>query len=86
MCLTHSTTAWLNRFPPQRGFVAALEKAYAHIQRAPATGSPRWAHELNIPGLHSWPCSPHPQLVFYLVQPERIEVWRVLHGSRDIPV
>ena len=67
------------------GFVAALEKAYGHIQRAPATGSPRWAHELNIPGLRSWPCSPYPQLVFYVVQPERIEVWRVLHGSRDIP-
>ena len=67
------------------GFVAALEKAYDHIQRAPATGSPRWAHELNIPGLRSWPCSPYPHLVFYVVQAERIEIWRVLHASRDIP-
>ena len=57
---------------PAEGFVAALENAYDHIQRAPATGSPRWAHELNIPGLRSWPCSPYPQLVFYVVQPERI--------------
>lgn len=68
------------------GFVAALEQAYEPIQRAPATGSPRWAHELNIPGLRSWPCSPYPQRVFYVVQPERIEVWRVLQGSRHIPV
>ena len=67
------------------GFVAAIEKAYGHIQRAPATGSPRWAHELNIPGLRSWPCLPYKQQVFYVVRPERIEVWRVLHGSRDIP-
>ena len=67
------------------GFIAALERAYAHIQRAPATGSPRWAHALNIPGLRSWPCTPYPQLVFYVVQPERIEIWRVLHGSLDIP-
>ena len=78
-CLAESVSA-------AEGFVAALEKAYVHIQRAPDTGSPRWAHELNIPGLRSWPCSPYAQLVFYLVQPERIEVWRVLHGSRDIPV
>lgn len=67
------------------GFVAALEKAYDHIQRAPATGSPRWAHELNIPGLRSWPCTPYPQLVFYVERPDRTEVWRVLHGGRDIP-
>ncbi len=78
-CLTESVSA-------AEGFVAALEKAYRHIQRAPATGSPRWAHELNIPGLRSWPCSPYPQLVFYMQRPERIEVWRVLHGKRDIPV
>ena len=67
------------------GFVATLERAYDHIQRAPATGSPRWAHELNIPGLRSWPCSPYPHLVFYVARPKHIEVWRVLHGSRDIP-
>lgn len=67
------------------GFVAALEMACGHIQRAPATGSPGWAHELNIPGLRSWPCTPYPQLVFYMQRPERIEVWRVLQGSRDIP-
>jgi toxin ParE1/3/4 len=32
-------------------FVDALERAYAHIGRQPASGSPRYAHELNIPGL-----------------------------------
>ena len=77
-CLAESLSA-------AEGFIAALEKAYDHIQRAPAAGSPRLAHELNIPGLRSWSCSPYPQLAFYVVQPERIEVWRVLHGSRDIP-
>ena len=57
-CLAESLSA-------AEGFVAAPEKAYGHIRRAPATGSPRWAHELNIPGLRSWPCSPYPQRVFY---------------------
>jgi toxin ParE1/3/4 len=67
------------------GFVNALERAFAHIRRAPATGSPRWAHELQIPGLRSWPCGRYPHLVFYLPLPDRIEVWRVLHSKRDIP-
>ncbi len=30
------------------GLVDALERAYAHIGRHPATGSPRHAHELNL--------------------------------------
>jgi toxin ParE1/3/4 len=33
------------------GMIDALEKAYAHIARHPATGSPRYAHELNLPHL-----------------------------------
>ena len=67
------------------GFVEAIEQAFTHIRRAPESGSPRWAHELRIPGLRSWPCGRYPYLVFYMPLPERIEVWRVLHGSRDIP-
>ncbi|MEY4713560.1 MAG: hypothetical protein RIS88_3010 [Pseudomonadota bacterium] len=66
-------------------FVDALEKAYAHIARHPATGSPRYAQELNLPGLRSWPLTRHPYLVFYMEHPDRIDVWRVLHGKRDIP-
>ena len=71
--------------PVAEGFVGALEAAFAHIQRAPATGSPRWAHALHVPGQRSWPLTRYPYLVFYLLLPDRIEVWRVLHGKRDIP-
>jgi len=46
------------------GFIDALEQAYAHIGRHPATGSPRYAHELNLPGLRSWPLTHYPHLVF----------------------
>jgi len=67
------------------GFIDALAKAYAHIGRHPATGSPRYAHELNLPGLRFWPLVHHPYLVFYVERPEHIDVWRVLHGQRDIP-
>jgi len=68
------------------GFIDALEKAYGRIARHPATGSPRYAHELNLPGLSAWPLTRHPHLVFYVEHPDHIDVWRVLHGQRDIPV
>ena len=67
------------------GFIDALEKAYTHIGRHPATGSSRYAHELDLPGLRFWPLPRYPHLVFYVEHENHIDVWRVLHGQRDIP-
>jgi toxin ParE1/3/4 len=67
------------------GFIDALEQAWVHISRHPATGSPHYAHELILPGLRSWPLTRYPYLVFYVERPDHIDVWRVLHGRRDIP-
>ncbi len=67
------------------GLIDALEKAYAHIGRQPATGSPRYAHELNLPGLRFWPLTRYPHGVFYIEKADHIDVWRVLHGQRDLP-
>lgn len=67
------------------GFVDALEQAFRHIQHQPGSGSPRYAHDLNLPGLRFWSCKRYPYLVFYVETEARIDIWRVLHGSRDIP-
>jgi len=67
------------------GFIDQLEQAFTHIARQPATGSPRYAHELNLPGLRFWPLTRYPHLVFYLEREDHIDVWRVLHGQRDLP-
>ncbi len=67
------------------GFIDALEQAYTHIGRHPATGSPRYAHALNLPGLRAWSLARYPYLVFYVERPDHIDIWRVLHGQRDIP-
>lgn len=67
------------------GFIDALEKAYGHLARHPATGSSRHAHELNLPGLRAWPMARYPDIIFYVERPEHIDVWRILHGQRDIP-
>jgi toxin ParE1/3/4 len=66
------------------GFIDALDQAYTHISRHPATGSPHYAHELNLPGLRLWPLAHYPHLVFYVERPEHIDVWSVLHAQRDI--
>lgn len=66
------------------GFIDALEDAYAHIAHNPATGSLRYAYELNLPGLRYWPLTRYPYLVFYVERTDHIDVWRVLHGKRDI--
>ena len=66
-------------------FIDALERAYGHISRYPASGSPRYAHELSLPGLRVWPLRRFPYLVFYIERDDHLDVWRVLHGQRDIP-
>jgi toxin ParE1/3/4 len=66
-------------------FVDALEQAYQHIQKHPQSGAPRYAHELDLPGLRFWHCKRFPYLVFYVELSTRIEIWRVLHGHQDIP-
>ncbi|HKU13230.1 MAG TPA: type II toxin-antitoxin system RelE/ParE family toxin [Steroidobacteraceae bacterium] len=56
-----------------------------HIARHPGSGSSRYAHELNLPGLRFWPVQKSPHLIFYVEHSGHIDVWRVLHGHRDIP-
>ena len=48
-------------------------------------GSPRYADELDIPGLRFRSAGKFPYLVFYVETEAEIDVWRVLHGARDIP-
>jgi len=65
--------------------VDALEDALCQISEQPASGSPRYAHELDIPSLRFRPTGKFPYLVFYVEGALEVDVWRVLHGSRDIP-
>lgn len=67
------------------GFIDALEEAYRHIGGHPASGSPRLAQELAIPGLRSWRLQRYPFLLLYLERADAVEVVRVLHAKRDIP-
>lgn len=66
-------------------FVGALEDARRKIGKQPGSGSPRYAHELDIPGLRYGSTGKFPYLVFYVERETEVDVWRILHGARDIP-
>ena len=67
------------------GFVDAVERAYQHISRQPASGSPHYGQELDLPGVRGWSVTGFPWLVFYIEHSRRVDILRVLHGERDIP-
>lgn len=66
-------------------FLAALQEALEHIEANPGTGSPRYAHELNIPNLRTWPITRFPYLLLYIEHDDFVDLLRVMHMSRDIP-
>ena len=68
------------------GFIDAQQVAYRFIGDHPATGSPRYANELGFPGLHSRMLKRYPYLVFYVERDAHIDIRRVLHAHRGIPV
>lgn len=66
-------------------FIDALEETFSHVADHPASGSPRYAYELALPGLRSLVVKGSPYLVFCVEREADIDVWRVLHAARDIP-
>lgn len=68
------------------GFVEALRSAYRAIREQPGTGSPRYADLIGSPGLRHRKLPRYPYLVFYVEGADHIDVWRILHAQRDIPV
>lgn len=78
---------YLNEHVPEAalGFMDALARAYTQISRSPATGAPRYAHELNSPGRRCRALKNYPYLAFYVAHENHIDVWRIAQGSRAIP-
>lgn len=68
-----------------RRFIDAAEQAVTIISRQPRIGSPRYAVELDWPGLRAHPIARFPSLIFYVEQTDHLDVLRVLHAHRDIP-
>jgi toxin ParE1/3/4 len=67
-------------------FASEVEDATARIARVPGMGSLRWSDMLDLPGLRCVSLRRFPYLVFHVERGDHIEIWRVLHSARDIPV
>ena len=66
-------------------FIDELEKVTKHVGDWPGSGSARFAEILGIPGLRSFALARFPYVVFYIEEDDHVDIWRVLHGKRDIP-
>ena len=59
-------------------FIDRVREALLDISMRTEAGSPRYGHELNLPGLRCWPVRSFPYLVFYMTARGQVDVWRVL--------
>ena len=67
-----------------RSFAVGVQEAFQHLSHFPASGSRRHGRELNLHDLRSWPVTGFPYLIFYVENEFIVDVYRVLHTSRDI--
>ncbi|MCE2483326.1 MAG: type II toxin-antitoxin system RelE/ParE family toxin [Alphaproteobacteria bacterium] len=75
----------IEHYLAEAGAAVALDLVDApEIGERPRTGSLRYAHELDIPGLRFRVAGKFPYLVFYVEKEAEVDVWRVLHGVRDV--
>ena len=66
------------------GFINALDQAFSQLSRYPQMGSPRPEYDLELDGIRSWPLKKFPHLIYYEIQTDHVELWRILHPRRDI--
>ncbi len=66
------------------GFINALDQAFSKLSRFPQMGSPRSEYDLELDGIRSWSLKKFPHLIYYEIQDDHIELWRILHPKRDI--
>jgi len=64
-------------------FLEAAYDTFEFLARNPGAGRQR--PDLNFPEIRSWRVMGFRRyLIFYRVLPDRIQIWRVLHGARDL--
>ncbi len=66
-------------------FLEALSEALLLIDAQPGIGSPRLAIAFRRPSLRVWPVRDFPYLICYHERNGIVEVWRIVHTSRNIP-
>ncbi len=64
-------------------FINAIEDAFFQLGRYPRMGSARPEYELALGGIRSWTLKKFPYLIYYEIQNDHIELWRIPHSKRD---
>ncbi len=66
-----------------RAFLEAAYDSFEFLARNPGIGRRR--PDLGFPEIRSWRVDGFRRyLIFYRELPDRIQIWRVLHGARDL--
>jgi toxin ParE1/3/4 len=66
-----------------RAFVNAAYESFEFLATNPGVGRTR--ADLGFPQVRSWRIKGFRRyLIFYRELPDRIQIWRVLHGARDL--
>ena len=66
-----------------RAFLEAAYDTFEFLARNPGIGRRR--SDLGFPDVRSWRVDRFRRyLIFYIELPDRIQIWRVLHGARDL--
>ncbi len=63
------------------GFIDDLQALFERISQHPASGSPRYAHELDLPDLRCGRLRRDPYLVFYMEREDHVGVWPIFDSS-----
>jgi toxin ParE1/3/4 len=84
-CDLQAAARFINKDNPTAAhqFLEAAYDTFEFLARNPGVGRAR--SDLDFPEIRSWRVSGFRRyLIFYRVLPDRIQIWRVLHGARDL--
>ena len=84
-CDLQNVARYIRRDNPAaaRAFLEAAYNAFEFLAQHPGAG--RHRADLGFPEVRSWRLRGFRRyLIFYRELPDRIQIWRILHGSRDL--
>jgi len=66
-------------------FLEAVEQTVRRLLASPEAGTPKPLKNPVLKGLRSWRVTGFEDIrIYYVIEPERIRIIRVLHGKQDI--
>lgn len=84
-CDLQTAARYIHRDNPRaaRAFLEAAYDSFEFLAHHPGLGRPR--ADLGFPDLRTWRIAGFRRyLIFYRELPDRVQIWRVLHGARNL--